>query len=98
MPQFPHWKTGTSISIPYGCCKDETAQSNQGDSASSAFREDSLPFHELLFLKYLSSHKSAISMHTINGVAMLILSREAGVVRSLMHIVHVYLVMLLPII
>lgn len=56
-----------------------------------------LPFHELLFLKHLSSRKSAIFVHTLTGVAMLILSREAGVVRSLMQIVHVYLVMLLPV-
>lgn len=61
------------------------------------FREDILPFHELLFLKYLSSRKSAIFVHTINRVAMLILSREAGLVRSLMQIVHVCLVMLVPI-
>lgn len=72
------------------------AQGNQGELASSTFRENILPFHELLFLKYLSSHKSAIFVHTINRVAMLTLSREAGVVRSLMQIVHVYLVMLLP--
>lgn len=73
------------------------AQSNRGGTASSTFLEDILPFHELLFLKYLSSGKSAIFVHTINRVAMLILSREAGLVRSLMQIVHVYLVTLLPI-